>query len=232
VELWSFEGARNDANLDTSAVIAAGKHLFPFRTEKLSPLAPMVLGGQPPGRVGSRRLIRAARKGGSFFSPSDAVFTVLATMRKDPELDGYIAGFVDGEGSFSVSVQRNPSCRVGLQLVPEFHVSQNGDRAQVLNLILERLGCGYIKPNSNRDQALVYVVRERQALLESVIPFFERVPLRSAKRGDFEHFAWIVRQMSEGRHRTVEGFAELLAVATSMNGGGRFRKVAWAEVEL
>jgi hypothetical protein len=36
------------------AVIAAGKHLFPFRTEKLSPLAPMVLGAQAPGRVGRR----------------------------------------------------------------------------------------------------------------------------------------------------------------------------------
>jgi hypothetical protein len=35
-------------------------------------------------------------------------------------LDGYIAGYVDGEGSFSVSVQRNRTCRVGFQLVPEF----------------------------------------------------------------------------------------------------------------
>src|SRR3954471_6966270 len=38
-----------------SAVIPAGKHLFPFRTEKLSLPGPMVLGGQPPGRVGRRR---------------------------------------------------------------------------------------------------------------------------------------------------------------------------------
>src|SRR5436190_23097871 len=37
-------------------VIAAGAHLFPFRTEQLSPPAPMVLGGQPPGRVGRRRI--------------------------------------------------------------------------------------------------------------------------------------------------------------------------------
>ena len=36
------------------AVIAAGIHLFPFRTEKLSPPAPMVLGAQAPGRVGRR----------------------------------------------------------------------------------------------------------------------------------------------------------------------------------
>src|SRR5215207_1376082 len=35
--------------------IARGKHLFPFRTEPLSLSAPMVLGGQPPGRVGRRR---------------------------------------------------------------------------------------------------------------------------------------------------------------------------------
>jgi len=112
-------------------------------------------------------------------------------------LDGYIAGYVDGEGSFSVSVQRNGSCRVGLQLVPEFHVSQNGDRAQVLEIIRQRLGCGYIKPNSKRDRALVFVVRERKALLESVIPFFERVPLLSSKRTDFEKFACIVRRMAK-----------------------------------
>ncbi len=34
---------------------ARGKHLFPFRTEQLSPSAPMVLGSQGPGRVGRRR---------------------------------------------------------------------------------------------------------------------------------------------------------------------------------
>ena len=36
--------------------MARGKHLFPFRTEQLSPSAPMVLGPQGPGRVGRRRL--------------------------------------------------------------------------------------------------------------------------------------------------------------------------------
>ena len=35
--------------------IAAESHPFPSRTRKLSPPAPMVLGGLPPGRVGRRR---------------------------------------------------------------------------------------------------------------------------------------------------------------------------------
>ena len=147
-------------------------------------------------------------------------------------LDGYIAGYVDGEGSFSISVQRNPSCRIGLQLVREFHVSQNGDRAQVLELIRQRLGCGYIKPNSKRDRALVFVVRDRRALLESVIPFFERTPLISSKRADFEKFAQIVRAMAERRHLAPTGFRELLDLALSMNGNGRYRRVSWSDLPL
>ena len=46
--------------------IARGKHLFPFRTEPLSLSAPMVLGGQPPGRVGRRRSFTKAALGGGF----------------------------------------------------------------------------------------------------------------------------------------------------------------------
>src|SRR3954451_15887942 len=41
--------------------MARGKHLFPFRTEQLSPSAPMVLGPQGPGRVGRRRFSFATR---------------------------------------------------------------------------------------------------------------------------------------------------------------------------
>ena len=127
-------------------------------------------------------------------------------------------------------MQRNPSCRLGFQLVPEFHVSQNGERDQVLELIRERLGCGYIKPNSKRDRALVFVVRNRDDLLERVIPFFERSPILSTKRADFEKFARIVRGLARGRHRTDAGFNELLELALSMNGGGRHRKVRWREL--
>ena len=42
--------------------IAWGKHLFPFRTEQLSPTAPMVLGSQGPGRVGRRRFFHSSSR--------------------------------------------------------------------------------------------------------------------------------------------------------------------------
>ena len=42
---------------EIKVVMALGIHLFPFRTEKLSPITPMVLHNS--GRVGSRRIVSA-----------------------------------------------------------------------------------------------------------------------------------------------------------------------------
>ena len=113
-------------------------------------------------------------------------------------LGDYLSGYVDGEGSFHVAVQRNPSTRLGWQLVPEFHVSQDQHRSTILHLLQAHLGCGYVKPNARRggrDHCLVFVVRKRTDLLEKVIPFFESHPILSEKRLEFETFASIVRAM-------------------------------------
>ena len=145
-------------------------------------------------------------------------------------LDGYIAGYVDGEGSFSVTINRNPTSRFKLQLVPELHVSQNGDRREVLDLIKKRLGCGYIKRNGRKDQVMVFVVRNREDLLTKVIPFFERSPLLSSKRNEFETFARVVRSRAKGEHLDELGFSKVLKLGLSMNGNGRFRQVKWHEL--
>ena len=136
-------------------------------------------------------------------------------------LDGYIAGYVDGEGSFSVTVNRNPTSRFKLQLVPEFHVSQNGDRREVLDEIRRRLDCGYVKRNGRNDRVMVFVVRRRLDLLTKVIPFFERNPLISSKQHDFETFAKVVRAMAIWRASWRAGFQ-------SDTGTGTVHERSWA----
>ena len=146
--------------------------------------------------------------------------------RPDEGLCQYIAGFVDGEGSFHVAFQRSRFTRVGLQAIPEFHVSQNPERAEVLKLIQQVLGCGYIKvnhPGSLRDQSVVLVVRNRRNLVERVLPFFERFPLRSSKQREFQTFATIIRAMERGEHLTKSGMTQILQRAFAMN-SGRYRK--------
>src|SRR5436309_4516689 len=63
---------------------AVGKHPFPFRTRQLSPPAPMVLGGRPPGRVGRRRDTprRSPPSGGSFARV--ATFRAMARPPRRP----------------------------------------------------------------------------------------------------------------------------------------------------
>ena len=146
--------------------------------------------------------------------------------RPDDGLCQYIAGFVDGEGSFHVAFQRSRFTRLGLQAIPEFHVSQNPERPEVLKLIQQALGCGYIKtnhPGSVRDQSVVLVVRNRSDLARRVVPFFEQFPLRSSKQREFQTFAAIVRAMDRGEHLTKEGMTRILRQAFAMN-SGRYRK--------
>jgi hypothetical protein len=162
--------------------------------------------------------------------PTGVQPAAAAPDNQQERLDDYLAGYVDGEGSFHVAIQANPSTRFGWQLVPEFHVSQNPERAVILELLQRHLGCGHIRANAkkgHRDRSLVYVVRNRRDLLEKVIPFFEKHPILSEKRMEFETFAVIVRAMAHKDHLERAGFERLVALAVQMNGGGRYRKRDW-----
>ena len=148
-------------------------------------------------------------------------------------LESYLSGFADGEGTFSVGVTRRPDLKFGYQLVPEFRVSQNGERASILELFQHTFGCGQIRMNDrsrSSDRTLVFVVRRRRDLMERVIPFFERNPLLSDKRRSFSDFAHIVRSMDAGKHLTWLGFEQLVRLAHRVNGDGRYRKISVEEV--
>jgi hypothetical protein len=145
----------------------------------------------------------------------------------------YIAGFVDGEGSFHVAFQRSHDVKLGWQAVPEFHVSQNASSLNVLEEIQERFGCGVIKQNHRsrfNDHTYVFVVRNRQDLLTKVIPFFERYPLHTQKKNDFSLFRDVVLMMDKKHHLTREGFVQVVHQAYSMNARGYRRRVPKEEI--
>ena len=143
-------------------------------------------------------------------------------------LGHYVAGFVDGEGSFHVAVQRNPSARWKWQVIPEFHVSQNDGNQHVLELIKQTLGCGYIKPNhrNSKDRTYVLVVRDRTDLATKVVPFFRAYELKTTKRADYERFGQVVELMMEGRHLNPNGLREILKIAFQMNQAGARRRMS------
>ena len=143
-------------------------------------------------------------------------------------LDAYISGFVDGEGCFCVSFQPSRRHRLGWEVRPSFSVSQNADRAQLLFEIRARWGCGFIRPDRS-DNTLKFEVRNVRDLVEKVIPHFRSHALLSAKQADVELFERICLWIHEGRHRTREGFAEIVRAAMKMNSSGK-RKYTEGEI--
>ncbi len=65
--------------------------------------------------------------------------------------------------------------------------------------------------------------------MERVVPHFRAYPLLSAKQADVELFEQVCAWMYEGRHRTAEGFAEIVKKATRMNSSGK-RKYSEDEI--
>ncbi len=155
------------------------------------------------------------------------------TMREtDVATGNYLAGFADGEGCFYIGVHPTPNVALGIQAVPEFHVSQNGERISVLQLFQDTLNCGLIKRNASaaaRDQTWVYVVKRHSELYETVLPFFTKFPLRSDKQNEFLKFQKVVEMMHRKQHLTSVGLQDILHIAFTMN-GSKFRKRTLAQL--
>ena len=140
---------------------------------------------------------------------------------------GWVLGFVDGEGCFSLALVRQPSrearagYRAGYQVFHEFVVTQGERSVRVLHEMREFFGVGSVvmsrRTDGRREPVHRYVVRRRRDLIDVIIPFFERHRLRSAKGDDFLKFAACVRRMEAGEHLADEGLAVIVEVVGTMN---------------
>jgi hypothetical protein len=140
---------------------------------------------------------------------------------------GWVIGFVDGEGCFSIGFIRQPGgkgrkgYRAGYQVSHEFVVTEGAKSRSCLDEIREFFGVGQVLANhrydNHKEDLYRYVVRRRRDLLEVVIPFFQQSPLHSSKHQDFEKFARCVTLIEGGRHLTREGLIEIAQIAETMN---------------
>lgn len=132
--------------------------------------------------------------------------------------DDYLVGFVEGEGMFYIGIVPSKETKTGWQVIYFFKVSQNPVGRIVLEEFQKRLGCGYIKQNSQTDatdKSLAFVVRDLPSLQNKVVPFFEGKLL--IKRQAFEKFKQVLQIVSSKKHLTKEGITEILEIAYSMN---------------
>lgn len=136
-------------------------------------------------------------------------------------LDWWIVGFVDGEGTFSVSINKNSTTTMGFQVFPEFVITQGAKSLHSLKMIKRRFNCGRIyinRRNDNHKENLYrYVVRSISDLRNKIIPFFKNNQLKTAKINDFAKFCQIIEMMLEKKHLERKGFNKVGMIASMMN---------------
>jgi len=136
------------------------------------------------------------------------------------DLGNWVAGSVDGEGSFNVPIRRELDRGLPLRVSLSFNVSQIGEGAP--RLLQEIFGIGTVRGRG--DGVFYFEVTRPHDLQERVFPFFDRFPLRGEKRNDLALFRTITRLVQSGRHLSVSGIQEVLALRGPMNRGGKRRR--------
>ena len=127
----------------------------------------------------------------------------------------WITGFVDGEGCFYVGIEKHPDMTTGYQVLPEFTVVQHERDIQVLYALKRHFGCGVVR--RNHGDRMCYRVRGIQHLLERIVPFFVKHPLKTKKRIAFQKFRRILLMMEAGEHLTSDGLNRIGRIASEMN---------------
>lgn len=143
-------------------------------------------------------------------------------------LNYFVSGFVDGEGSFSVSLTKQKYSFKGLEwrwiLNPTFQVYQHGDNLDILELLKnEVFKTGRIHRKTSPFNVYTYTVENHKTLEEKIIPFFRKYRL-ATKDKDFQIFSEIIMRMARKEHLKIDGFKQIVNLAFTMNANGKQRK--------
>ena len=144
---------------------------------------------------------------------------------------GWIIGFVDGEGCFSINFikqsDRKEKTRIrkgyktGFQIGHEFAVTQGISSLESLKRLKKFFGVGGLYINkrydNHKEDLYRYCVRKREDLLEIIIPFFRKYHLRTSKKKNFDIFVRCMNLISRNSHLTKSGVIKIMKMTEFMN---------------
>lgn len=137
----------------------------------------------------------------------------------------YICGFIDGEGSFNISIYEDKTMRNKIFVRPEFSIELRADDRDILERIKKTIGCGKIyNCNYNRYgwyPHAKYKISRFDELDKILIPFLEKWPLQAKKSKVFKYFKKIIRKRLKGEHLTEKGVKKIIGLREKMRALGK-----------
>lgn len=128
------------------------------------------------------------------------------------------SGLIDGEGSFSIIIDKNKVRKLGWRVQLKFQIGLHSKDLNLLVLLQQYLGgIGSIHLTQNRDVAN-YSIDSIKDLTKFIL-HLEKYPLLTQKAADYLLFKKAVEIVNNKAHLTHEGIEEIVNIKASMNLG-------------
>ena len=131
----------------------------------------------------------------------------------------YVVGFVDGEGCFSITVNRHHGRLLEVRLLFAIELEESDE--EILERIRTTLSCGNIyrliyKSHPKWQPHCKLKVSNIRDISEKVIPFFTKYPLQAKKKLQFKKFCRVARLIKEKRHLGNDNIKEILRIRSEV----------------
>ena len=127
----------------------------------------------------------------------------------------WLAGFVSGEGCFFVNIKKKSNLSTGFQVILNIQVTQHIRDEELLKSFVYYLGCGGY--NNIKNKHGVWVASGLSDILNILIPFFHKYPIRGVKGEDFKDWCRVAKLMKDKKHLTLSGLEEIREIKAGMN---------------
>lgn len=145
----------------------------------------------------------------------------------------YIAGLIEGEGCFCVTISKHKTKRFGCDPRLIFEVEMIIEDKPLLEKLQNSLGCGQIYTLNYERYGwrphVKYAVKNHADIQSKIIPFFKEYSLQGKKRRDFDFFCQAANIFSKNEHLTQRGIERLRLIQGKMN---LRRKLKWSSAKV
>jgi hypothetical protein len=158
-----------------------------------------------------------------------AFSNIIAVPRPHYKFNGipnpyWISGFVTGDSTFCVSIEKSSENKVGHRIRLIFGTCLHiRDRelligiANYFNILNNNLVASkYIYDSSTRETSLLQI-KNNSDIINKIIPFFDQYPILGIKSLDFSDFKKVAELMKNKEHLTESGFSEIIKIVQQMN---------------
>ena len=120
----------------------------------------------------------------------------------------WLAGFVDGDGSFYTLTHKAKDYKCGYQVQAVFDIAQLDSERSLLNRIGKEIFGSHHKWAKSKDTQHLRIMSQK-GLFEKVEPFFDNNKLLTRKRFDFVIWKEMLKTIKNKEHTTIEGLAKI-----------------------